>query len=89
MGATPPPLPHASKGPDSKTKLKKASHPRLTPTSAFDAIESDFFAREADLYHHDAVESFDDLDRGGTARKLQPVPATGPAPRSGGARKKR
>jgi hypothetical protein len=63
----------ASKGPDSKGKLKKISHSRLTPTSAFDAIESDFFAREADLYKRDNVESFDDLDRGGTARKLQPV----------------
>lgn len=88
--AAPPPEPAPAsaapgKGPDSKAKLKKASHPRLTPTSAFNAIESDFFAREADLYHHDAVESFDDLDRGGTARKLQPVPGAHPA----GARKKR
>ena len=76
----------AGKGPDSKTKLKKASHPRLTPTSAFNAIESDFFAREADLYHHDAVESFDDLDRGASARKLQPIPGGRPG---GGAKKKR
>jgi hypothetical protein len=91
--AAPPPPPLTapvppSKGPDSKTKLKKASHPRLTPTSAFNAIESDFFAREADLYHHDAVESFDDLDRGASARKLQPVP--GARPGSGrGPQKKR
>ncbi|HEX3698071.1 MAG TPA: DUF4388 domain-containing protein [Polyangia bacterium] len=80
VGKTPPPQ---SKGPDSKTKLKK-SHPRLTPASTFNAIESDFFAREADLYKHDVVESFDDLDRGGTGRKMQPVRN---AP--GNARKKR
>jgi hypothetical protein len=80
VGKTPPPQ---SKGPDSKTKLKK-SHPRLTPASTFNAIESDFFAREADLYKHDVVESFDDLDRGGTGRKMPPVRN---AP--GNARKKR
>ncbi|HSS37528.1 MAG TPA: DUF4388 domain-containing protein, partial [Polyangia bacterium] len=28
----------------------------------FDAIEADFFAREADLYKREAIESFDDLD---------------------------
>ena len=28
----------------------------------FDAIESDFFAREADLYKREALETFDDLD---------------------------
>ncbi len=30
----------------------------------FDAIESDFFAREADLYKREALETFDDLDPG-------------------------
>ena len=29
---------------------------------AFDAIEADFFAREADLYKREALETFDDLD---------------------------
>ncbi len=36
-----------------------------TPGSApdaFDAIEADFFAREADLYKREALETFDDLD---------------------------
>jgi hypothetical protein len=28
----------------------------------FDAIEADFFAREADLYKREAIETFDDLD---------------------------
>jgi hypothetical protein len=41
---------------------------RLTPSTAFDAVEADFFAREADLYKHEKVESFDDLDRGGPYR---------------------
>jgi hypothetical protein len=38
---------------------------RLTPanaTTAFDDVEADFFAREADLYKREVVESFDDLD---------------------------
>jgi len=34
-----------------------------TAADAFDAVEADFFAREADLYRREAVESFDDLDR--------------------------
>jgi ActR/RegA family two-component response regulator len=42
---------------------------------AFDAIEADFFAREADLYKREAIETFDDLDpvggpsAGGRSRK--------------------
>jgi hypothetical protein len=42
---------------------------RVTPAAAFDAVEADFFAREADLYKREAVETFDDLDSsGGDAR---------------------
>jgi DNA-binding response OmpR family regulator len=37
--------------------------PQTAEADAFDAIESDFFAREADLYRREAVETFDDLDR--------------------------
>jgi len=37
----------------------------VTPAAAFDAVEADFFAREADLYKRDAVDTFDDLDPGG------------------------
>jgi CheY-like chemotaxis protein len=52
-------------GPDSKNKLRKILAPsHITPSTAFDAVEADFFAREADLYKHEKVESFDDLDRG-------------------------
>jgi CheY-like chemotaxis protein len=53
-------------GPDSKNKLRKVlPQTHMTPSTAFDAIEADFFAREADLYKQEDVESFDDLDRGG------------------------
>jgi hypothetical protein len=38
---------------------------RVTPAAAFDAIEADFFAREADLYKRDSIETFDDLDPSG------------------------
>jgi hypothetical protein len=41
---------------------------RLTPSTAFDELEADFFAREADLYKKDEVENFDDLDRNGQYR---------------------
>jgi hypothetical protein len=37
----------------------------VTPAAAFDAVEADFFAREADLYKREAVDTFDDLDPGG------------------------
>jgi hypothetical protein len=57
----------ALSGPDSKNKLRKIlPQTRLTPSTAFDAVEADFFAREADLYKEEDVDSFDDLDRGGT-----------------------
>ncbi|HVX97286.1 MAG TPA: response regulator [Polyangia bacterium] len=53
-------------GPDSKNKLRKIlPQAHMTPSTAFDAIEADFFAREADLYKQEDVETFDDLDRGG------------------------
>jgi CheY-like chemotaxis protein len=62
--------------PDSKNKLRKIlPQTRMTPSTAFDAVEADFFAREADLYKQDDVDSFDDLDRG--------------APRRPGAKKRR
>lgn len=41
---------------------------RLTPSTAFDELEADFFAREADLYKKDEIENFDDLDRNGLYR---------------------
>jgi len=56
-------------GPDSKNKLRRILPPtRMTPSTAFDAVEADFFAREADLYKQDDVDSFDDLDRGAPRR---------------------
>lgn len=36
--------------------------PARTQAKHFDEVESDFFAREADLYRRDSVESFDDLE---------------------------
>jgi hypothetical protein len=42
---------------------KAPSSPQLpTLANAFDDVEADFFAREADLYKRDAVETFDDLE---------------------------
>jgi CheY-like chemotaxis protein len=62
-----------SLSPDSKAKLKKVLAPaRITPSTAFDAVEADFFAREADLYKHEAVDTFDDLDRSNPNRPARP-----------------
>ena len=46
---------------------RRRSRARVTPAAAFDAVEADFFAREADLYKREAVETFDDLDPGGSS----------------------
>jgi CheY-like chemotaxis protein len=56
-----------------------------TPTPAFDDLETDFFAREADLYKKETVETFEDLDRG-TDPKLQPAQLVA---QPGAARKKK
>jgi CheY-like chemotaxis protein len=64
-----------SSGPDSKSKLRKVlPQTRLTPSTAFDAVEADFFAREADLYKQEDIDSFDDLDRGGAPRPNRQAP---------------
>jgi hypothetical protein len=34
-------------------------------SSSFNAVEADFFEREADLYKGEAAETFDDLDGAG------------------------
>lgn len=70
---------------EAKAKLRR-SNPSLTPTSAFDAIESDFFAREADLYKKEEVDKFDDLERGTDPRLRRPARSQ-PQPQN--ARKKR
>lgn len=47
------------------------------PSGEFNALEADFFAREADLYKQDKAETFDDLEHGqGQARR-----PPGPPPR--------
>jgi ActR/RegA family two-component response regulator len=54
-------------GPSPRPELTPRPH-RITggaqgsAPDAFDAIEADFFAREADLYKREALETFDDLD---------------------------
>ncbi len=41
---------------------------KRNPSGVFDALETDFFAREADLYKTE-TENFDDLDRARRPRK--------------------
>jgi CheY-like chemotaxis protein len=54
---------------EAKALLHEVTAPRLTPSTAFDAVEADFFAREADLYKGEKVETFDDLDAGVPPKK--------------------
>jgi hypothetical protein len=42
---------------------------RNAAANAFSEVEADFFAREADLYRHQAVEDFADLDHPPGKRK--------------------
>ena len=61
---TPAPLltPRPSNGPPTPGVVEaKNRHP---PSDNFNALEADFFEREADLYKRESVESFDDLDKG-------------------------
>ncbi len=65
------PLEPTAKAEPTPRPRRITGQPSPTAADAFDAIEADFFAREADLYRREAVETFDDLDRdaGGSSRK--------------------
>ena len=61
-----PPRARSGTGPRGTVGARRTTPvPRLTPSAAFDAVEADFFAREADLYKRESIETFDDLDQGG------------------------
>jgi CheY-like chemotaxis protein len=70
---TPPPLTAAAAPPAKKSGVP-ASHRSRTPSNSFNALEADFFDREADLYKRDSVETFDDLDKRSAARSSATVP---------------
>ncbi len=68
------PLEDAPKA-DPSPRLRRTTTPVPQASGdAFDAIEADFFAREADLYKREAIESFDDLDpvSGADPRRKRP-----------------
>jgi ActR/RegA family two-component response regulator len=65
VDAPPPARPRTGSGPRPSLSSRRTPVPRLTPSAAFDAVEADFFAREADLYKRETVETFDDLDKVG------------------------
>jgi len=66
VDAPPPARPRSGSGPRGTVGGRRTTPvPRLTPSAAFDAVEADFFAREADLYKRESIETFDDLDQGG------------------------
>jgi pyruvate dehydrogenase E2 component (dihydrolipoyllysine-residue acetyltransferase) len=46
-----------------------APAPAPAPAAAFNALEADFFAREADLYKDPGADNFDDLEAGGETRR--------------------
>jgi DNA-binding response OmpR family regulator len=68
LDRTPAPRPRPASGPQARLdrtpapRVKPPSGPQPTVANSFDDVEADFFAREADLYKREAVETFDDLD---------------------------
>jgi hypothetical protein len=68
---TPPPVLEPPPVRSTKTPIPA----RVTPAAAFDAVEADFFAREADLYKRETVDTFDDLDPGGGRDSRSPSKA--------------
>ncbi len=64
------------------TKTMKPEVPSAPSAPAFNDLEADFFAREADLYKSESGDSFDDLDRGGGEGKHRPHPRGGGAARA-------
>lgn len=59
----PEPAPRPDPEPPPPVAAVEASTPR-SPSDNFNALEADFFEREADLYKRESVENFDDLDKG-------------------------
>jgi hypothetical protein len=64
-GPTPPAAPAAPAAAAAAPPQVEPGRPARRPSSEFNALESDFFAREADLYKHEHPETFDDLEHGG------------------------
>lgn len=54
----PPAAPVSAAGGENEPPSRSGRH-----SDSFNAVEADFFDREADLYKRDSVESFDDLDQ--------------------------
>jgi hypothetical protein len=82
--------PLSARQPAAPIRLKKVTKPPVAgagaaggaaagsgpPAPAFNALEADFFAREADLYKDQAGDNFDDLEHGADARGRRPRTAT-------------
>jgi CheY-like chemotaxis protein len=76
--------PAAAKEPGARREpAKKDASAKLSPEAAsraqakepmFDAVDEEFFAREAELWHAPSADSFDDLEPSG-ARKKRPSPS--------------
>ena len=63
---TPHPAPISARQLAAPIRLKKAKTPGTgAPAAAFNALEADFFAREADLYKDQGPDTFEDLDHAG------------------------
>jgi DNA-binding response OmpR family regulator len=58
----PPSGPHAKVDRTPAPRVGSKTPVPQTAATAFDDVEADFFAREADLYKREALETFDDLD---------------------------
>jgi len=66
----PHPAPLSARQPAAPIRLKKAKTPGAgAPAAAFNALEADFFAREADLYKDQGPDTFEDLEHGAETRR--------------------
>ncbi len=72
-----PPAPAAPFHSGAGRRVPNSGRTRLSPGDAFNDIEADFFAREADLYKKEKVENFDDLDRKTDPGALRRQPIAG------------
>ena len=70
----PHPAPLSARQPAAPVRLKKVTKPPgagapAAAATAFNALEADFFAREADLYKDQSPDTFEDLEHGSEGRR--------------------
>lgn len=68
VAAAPAPLPAPGAAVPVVAKDKDSKFTKHRPSTEFDLLEADFFAREAELYKSEKADNFDDLEPGPSAK---------------------